>query len=215
MLQHRDMNRGTQDVWTFTWSSRCYNSRKIYTQLLGTVEASALFTWLQSSSNLGKHKLFFWLLLRDRLNTSNLLRRKNKELDDYSCVLCNSGLEETSFHLFFECPFSQTCQSSMNIHLEICSYNPLTWSLQLEKTLAIQSREVMMTACWTIWRNSVIFDNGVHSLNAWKIHFRQWHQVEQVLLPYGRRVTLSMFFFFFVEGEQVPLHTFLFSRLLI
>jgi hypothetical protein len=37
-------------------------------------------------------------------------------LDKYSCVLCNSGPEETSFHLFFECPFSLACWNSNNVH---------------------------------------------------------------------------------------------------
>jgi hypothetical protein len=62
-----------------------------YKQLLGTVEASPIFACLWSSCNFGKHKFFFWLLLRDQLTTRNLLRRKNRVLDQYSCVLCNSG----------------------------------------------------------------------------------------------------------------------------
>jgi hypothetical protein len=40
----------------------------------------------EGASNLGKHKFFFWLLLRDRLNTKNLLRRKTNILEDYNCV---------------------------------------------------------------------------------------------------------------------------------
>jgi hypothetical protein len=63
-----------------------------------------LFSWLWSFENFGKHK-FFWLLLKDRLNTRNLLRRKNKVLEDYNCAISNSGTEETCMHLFFECPF--------------------------------------------------------------------------------------------------------------
>jgi hypothetical protein len=31
--------------------------------------------------------------------------RKNKALDDYSCVPCNSGCVETSLHVSFECSF--------------------------------------------------------------------------------------------------------------
>jgi hypothetical protein len=58
---------------------------------------------------MGKHKFFFWLLLRDRLNTREMLRRKNMELDDYSCVLCRQNAEECLFHLFFECHFSKWC----------------------------------------------------------------------------------------------------------
>jgi hypothetical protein len=59
---------------------------------------------------------FFWLLLKDRLNTGNLLRRKNKALEDYNCAICNRGTEETSFHLFFECPFRSSCWNYLGIH---------------------------------------------------------------------------------------------------
>jgi hypothetical protein len=61
-------------------------------------------------------------MIRDRLNTRNLLRRKNMHLEDYSYVLCNSGQEETSWHLFFECPFSQLCWDTI----------PIIWNLDLE-----------------------------------------------------------------------------------
>jgi len=43
-------------------------------------------------------------------------------LEDYSYVLCNSGQEETSWHLFFECPFSQLCWDTI----------PIIWNLDLE-----------------------------------------------------------------------------------
>jgi hypothetical protein len=36
-------------------------------------------------------------------------------VDDYSCVLCNTGCEETSFHLLFDCSFSQACWNSISI----------------------------------------------------------------------------------------------------
>jgi len=110
LMQEREMNIELHDIWAiwhYIWAPTLFNTRKGYSQLLGTVEASPLFTWLWSSSNLVKHK-FLWLLLRDRLNTRNLLRRKNKDLDDYSCVLCNS--------LFFECSFSQDCWNTLHIH---------------------------------------------------------------------------------------------------
>ena len=42
-------------------------------------------------------------------------------LDDYSCVLCNTNLEETYLHLFFECPFSQECWDNI----------PINWNLNL------------------------------------------------------------------------------------
>lgn len=37
------------------------------------------------------------------------LKRKNMHLEDYSCVMCTGNLEETCFHILFECPFSTAC----------------------------------------------------------------------------------------------------------
>lgn len=52
---------------------------------------------------------FFALLLDDRLNTRNVLRRRNKFLEEGSyCVLCQDNVEETAWHLFFECTSSVT-----------------------------------------------------------------------------------------------------------
>jgi hypothetical protein len=59
-----------------TWVSTKFSSRKAYKQLQEHATASPLFSWLWKSSNTGKQKFFFWLLLRDRLNTRNLLKRK-------------------------------------------------------------------------------------------------------------------------------------------
>src|SRR4051812_44792843 len=53
---------------------------------------------------------FFWLLLHDRLNTRNLLKRKNFHLQAYSCVMLDCNLEEDISHLFMECPFAARCR---------------------------------------------------------------------------------------------------------
>lgn len=58
---------------------------------------------------LNTHKFFFWLMLRDRLNTRAMLQRKNMHLDSYCGVLCVVNIEEDIMHLFFECPFSSAC----------------------------------------------------------------------------------------------------------
>jgi hypothetical protein len=115
MIINIHLDPEAHDIWTYNWGA-WFSSKKAYAALKGTLEASPLFWWLWSSSNLGKHKFFFWLLLRDRLNTRNILRRKNRNIDDYSCVLCNSGCEETLEHPFFSCTFSQDCWDSLHIH---------------------------------------------------------------------------------------------------
>jgi hypothetical protein len=53
----------------------------------------------------------------DRLNTRNLLKRKNLKIEgeDYSCVLCASNREVTALHLFFTCPFAIICWQLIGI----------------------------------------------------------------------------------------------------
>ena len=96
-------------------------------------------------------------------------------LDDYNCVLCNTGCEETSFHLFFECAFSQDCWSSI----------PIAWNTNMQPLdMIIEARtvfgnalfrEIFITACWVIWttRNAIIFDNGQANLSNWKREFKE------------------------------------------
>ena len=135
---------------------------------------SPLFSWLWVSNNLGKHKFFFWLLIRDRLNTRNLLRWKNRELEDYNCVLCNEGHEETSFHLFFECAFSKSCWNTIPIDWNL-NLQPLDMVIEARTAFgSIIFREIFITACWIIWttRNGVIFDSGQIDLSAWKRQFK-------------------------------------------
>jgi hypothetical protein len=158
LLLERVWDDNTNDSWSYSWGPWSFSSRKAYKVLIGHTEASPLFPWLWSSSNLGKHKFFFWLLLRDRLNTRNHLRRKNMELEDYNYVLYSS-CEETLLHLFFECPFSQDCWNSILI----------SWNLNLPPS------EIFITACWIIWttRNKIIFDQGQVNLNGWKREFKE------------------------------------------
>jgi hypothetical protein len=80
------------------------------------------------------------------------LRRKNKHLDDYTCVLCTNGHEETSFHLFFECPFSVTVGAPL--------LQPLDMIIQARRDFGSHIfTEIFITTCWTIWnaRNGFIF----------------------------------------------------------
>lgn len=174
LLNNLHLDPNVDDIWNYVWGSQ-FSSKKAYKALKGTMEASPLFRWLWSSSNLGKHKFFFWLLLRDGLNTRNLLRRKNRNLDDYSCVLCNNGIEETLEHLFFSCSFSQDCWDTLHIYWNL-NLDPLDMVIEARRSFGHPIfREIMITACWVIWklRNNIIFDNGNCSLSSWKHIFKE------------------------------------------
>lgn len=103
-VQNIDSRQDENDCWTYIWGSGIYASKKAYEVLKGTTPVSHVFKWMSQSCALGKHKFFFWLLLRDRLNTRNRLRRKNKELPDYSCAMsaeCSGNFDAFVLQLSF------------------------------------------------------------------------------------------------------------------
>jgi hypothetical protein len=61
----------------------------------------------------------------DRLNARNILILKRKrhrlEGNNYSCVPCDGNVEETAFHLFFSCPFSQRCWQHLGIQWNLAA----------------------------------------------------------------------------------------------
>ena len=98
-----------KDLWTYIWGSPLYSTSKAYTHLTGHMPDHPLFRGLWKSSCQYKHKVFFWLLLRDRLSTREILRRRNMHLPSYDCACCTLDVEETLSHLFLTCSFAQVC----------------------------------------------------------------------------------------------------------
>ena len=83
------------DRWTFMWGSHVYSSQKFYALAFRNLQVPRSFTWLWKSKCTPHIKFFGWLLLVDRLNTRNMLIRRNFHIDaGYSCVMCNQDLEE-------------------------------------------------------------------------------------------------------------------------
>ena len=94
------------DVWTCIWQSGSYSVSKAYRHLSGHAVVHPAFKRIWKSSYQSKHKIFSWLMLKDRLSTMELLRRKNIELQNNNCVLCNRLIKESLCHLFIHCPFA-------------------------------------------------------------------------------------------------------------
>ena len=121
-----------------------------------------------------KTMVFAWLLLSDRLNTRDLLKRRNWNVTkETNCVFCAAHVYEERFHLFFGCNFSQ----------RIWNYLQINWSLSGDMFLAVAAArrdfgkpffmEVLITACWHIWkiRNDKIFNQERSSFAKWKRNF--------------------------------------------
>jgi hypothetical protein len=78
------------DNWGYIWGSNNFASTKVYKLLLGHQEVHPVLKWLWRSRCQPKHRVFFWLLINDRLSTRNILRRKHMHLDAYDCShLCS------------------------------------------------------------------------------------------------------------------------------
>jgi hypothetical protein len=92
------------DVWTVFGNYVSTKASKVYQSLMdlgGTIPA---LKWMWKGCCQQKHKVFFWLLIHNRLNTRVMMERKNFFMDNYSCTL----LDKMSWKLetiYFSMPF--------------------------------------------------------------------------------------------------------------
>jgi hypothetical protein len=98
-----------RDKWLCNGSSSLFSSQKAYSYMSGNQWTHPIFSWLWKTKYQPKHKVFFWLLLKNRLNTRSLLIHRSMPLDPYTCDKCILQLEETVLHLFSRCNFARRC----------------------------------------------------------------------------------------------------------
>jgi hypothetical protein len=99
----------TNDIWKFIWGSEIFSTKKTYKHLMGHIQVHHIFKSLWKNKCQPKHKVFYWLWLKNRLNTRNMLRRKNMTLESYTCKNCIWQKEETLYRLFLRCNFAKAC----------------------------------------------------------------------------------------------------------
>jgi hypothetical protein len=97
------------DSWEVFGSATNFKVSPAYKHIVGQHVVYPAINKLRKTSCHSKHRVFFWLLLQDRLNTRQLLQRKFFFLPDYSCTMCGSLQMESRNHLFFTCPFAIMC----------------------------------------------------------------------------------------------------------
>jgi hypothetical protein len=108
---------GDRDSWSYIWGSKIYSSTKAYKHLIGSQPVHSAFHWIRRSACQMKHKVFFWLFLKDRLNTRDLLRRKHMQLDLYTCEMCLLQRVESVRHVFLKCSFAKNCWLRIGVHV--------------------------------------------------------------------------------------------------
>ena len=170
--------------------SNIFASAKVYRILVGHANVHIIFKWLWKSQCQPKHKVFFWLLIKGRLSTRNILRRRNMHPDSYNCALCNMLVEESTFHLFLDCSFARMCWDILNVDIPLNDDFP-DLAVELKAQLNTQFfMEAIILMCWTIWtaRNELIFKaNQISLQDCMHFFFREGKLV-------GLRVKSSLSF---------------------
>lgn len=104
------------DVWYYIWGKTVFKSTDYYRFFFREVQSHQVFVWLWKSKCTMKLKVFGWLLLNDRLNTRNMLKRRHYNIrEDHNCLLCGLNIEETVQHMIFTWSFSRQCWTVLGI----------------------------------------------------------------------------------------------------
>jgi hypothetical protein len=95
ILQITDEN----DILLYIWVNAQFSVSKTLALAIHS-PTHPIFIRLWSSKYQPKHRVYFWLLLRDKLNTRDQLRRGHMELDSYTCENCILQTQKAIYHLF-------------------------------------------------------------------------------------------------------------------
>lgn len=190
----------TPDEWKCVWGHQ-FTAAKYYTFCFRDDQADVAFAWIWKTCCNMKWKVFAWLLLVDRLNTRNMLRRRHFVVtdNDYKCVLCAARPEETLTHLFFSCPFTAECWSTLGIawpnldeRFSLLHEGKRAWGRPM-------FMEVFVVAAWGIWkeRNNKCFRRIPQSVSSWKARFKEdfhllTHRASSKLIPFVNSLVGSL-----------------------
>ena len=154
-VQEHHYQEEVLDRWHYLWGNGIYSSKRLSNLAYSILQAPAPFIWLWKSKCRPRLKFFMWLVLLDRLNTRDLLRRKQhpqfQDNNSCVCVLCGVSQAETRDHLFFSCSFSKNYWNKLHIH----------WTEHLLIMPRIEEArrnfghgffmEIFIIATWEIW----------------------------------------------------------------
>jgi hypothetical protein len=141
-----------RDQWVYAWGNSRFSTSKAYKALSGERSTLPDFLWIWKSKCQMKHKVFFWLLLKDRLSTRDLLRRKNLPLDSYACELCILQRPETTNHLFLRCNFAKACWDSIGVTAVTSRHMPRAFRAIKDKLAVPFFMEIIILMTWSLWR---------------------------------------------------------------
>jgi hypothetical protein len=168
------MDQDGKDTWIYIWGQHKYSSSKFYHYHFRDIHPDVTIPWIWESKCIPKIKFFSWLLLNDRINTRNILRRRKLLEEGYSCVLCLEDVEESVEHLFFDCHSAVSRWFALGISW--IDHPNIHHKLQVAKLDFAQPyfMETFMIGAWCLWneRNDLVFNGKPPCLAAWKSTFK-------------------------------------------
>ena len=168
--------RDDMDSLIYEWGSEIYTAKRYYNFYFREATAHITYKWLWKSSATMKIKVFGWLLISDRLNTRNMLKRRHYNIgDNHGCILCGSTEEETIEHMIFTCHFSLACWDTLNIHWTT-NGDRLNWIKEAKSRWDNQMfMEIFLYASWSLWkeRNNKHFRRIDPTVGSWARRFKE------------------------------------------
>ena len=169
-IQQINFDENSIDTWTFIWGNSQYTSSSFYRLAFRNSYTPRTFKWIWKSKCIPMLKFFAWLILLDRLNTKDMIRRRNFHVQPNAhCVMCTTSVEEDVNHLFFCCPFATSCCHKLGIQWTAANniHDKILGTSRRSNILFFM--EIFLIASWEIWnlRNSIIFYNGGPTIRLW------------------------------------------------
>jgi hypothetical protein len=116
---------------------------------------SPVFKKLWKSKCLHKQKVFVWIFLVDRLNTRDMMDRRQWHLDSgFNCVMCSSSKRGTRDHLFFNCSFARKCWSKLRITWSSSNGMTTMFEQQSKVSVAQNSLKLQHVLCEVFGSNA-------------------------------------------------------------
>ena len=174
LLADVTLTANSKDEWKTIWKDGAYTSSRYYHHCFRDQRASKIYDWIWESKLMLKIKVFAWLMVSDRLNTRDMLRRRHWNVTDvFHCVLCPSHITEDWLHLFFHCTFSVRIWNYLQIQWEDGNSFQQVFQQARQRFQKPFFSEVVILACWHIWkqRNGAIFQQVMPRFRAWKRGF--------------------------------------------
>lgn len=144
----------TLNKWKF---SKTYNVSSGYNWVRGEGQKVDWSVWVWSRLNIPRSSFISWLIMWNRIQTKNRLKRFGVVQDDL-CYLCECN-SETIDHLFFECGYARMCWNLLLEGLQLNSRfnNVSELDAWLQKPVTGRVKATVIRSCVTallynIWR---------------------------------------------------------------